>query len=304
MPDPTNLLSAGMSLAGAANPYVAVGQAALGAYQTATALNRLNKLNKQPWDQFSNNMAPLQQNVSMWQDRVNTGLPQSYINQAYNTNAQQTASAYRNIQDSSGGQMGTSFARIAALDRVRLGQNLAAMSDQARREAMGQLAGARSAVASQMNLQTQANRNLRMMQEQALGGALRAGTQNLASFVDYSLMPQIGNKFSMGVPLPKQETIAADVTMTPQNPVTPALPMGQDANLPSYPSQNYWGSGPSSGFMPIDPNDNSEWAKAYRSLDKVPNVRIGVDTNTGAPYIDNTYNQGTPIIFRNFKGWQ
>ena len=137
-----------------------------------------------------------------------------------------------------------------------------------------------------MNLQTQANRNLRMMQEQALGGALRAGTQNLASFVDYSLMPQIGNKFSMGVPLPKQETIAADVTMTPQNPVTPALPMGQDANLPSYPSQNYWGS---------------DYARSNPYAGAAPFVADA--TNPGGP-VTPPYTQETPIIFRNFKGWQ
>jgi hypothetical protein len=181
------------SAAGMANPAFAAAQFGLGLVQSGVSLYRLNELRKQRMAQFSDNIDPLKQNVSMFQERMEQGVPQSYLDLATNTAQSQQAARYRNIADSSSG-MGSYLARAASVDTANLGLRLAQMSDQERRTAMGQLESARRSLVSQMNMDTQARRQYRLMQEQALGGALRAGTGNMAQAIDYG-MPALGKMF-------------------------------------------------------------------------------------------------------------
>lgn len=283
----TQVAGAAGSLAMGANPYIAAGQLVLGGIQTATALARLNKLRNKQWSQFDENMKPLQQNVTMWQDRMNNGIPQSYQNQAYAASAMQNASAYRNIQDMSGGQMGTAFGRVAAMDRNRLGLNLAQMNDQARREAMGYLANARSQVVSQMNMQTQAERQQRMMQEQALGGALRAGTQNMTQAFDYTVMPKL---MGMGG---GQQTAQPAAQPAAQQMTTNPVP----ANLPQesvYNKMQWETPAMGAGMKWTKPN----YVQPQAPLNKFSAYSGVYPDATNNGYVNNPYPTGVPLIFQ------
>lgn len=166
-----------------------MGQMVLGGIQTVVGLNGLRKLNKQKYPGFSQDVTGLQENVDMWTQRSQQGIPQSYIDQATNQQSSQLASAYRQIQDTSGGQLSNSFGRIAAMNRVNFAMQLAQLNDQARRQAMTQLAQSRgvlnTTLLGQSNLQTNQETQRRIMLEQAYGGALKAGTANIQQAVDY-----------------------------------------------------------------------------------------------------------------------
>ncbi len=233
------LAQIGLGVGSAAFPPLAVAQFGLGAIQTITALKQLNELKRERVAKYTDNLAPLQENVNMWKGRSEEGLPSSFIDLARGENARQTASTFRRIQDVSGGQLGSSFARVAAMDRIRLGLNLAQMSDSARREAMGQLARSREGMVNQLNLQTSADRNYRMMREQSMGGALKAGTQNLTQAIDYGLPNIFPGGFSSG-PGAVSSTIPADVSMSNPGQLTPPLPTGDPLNIKSNPYISYY----------------------------------------------------------------
>ena len=202
------------SMAGSANPAFAGAQAVLGIIQSGVALSRLSKLRNERMAQFSDNIKPLQDNVNMWENRVRTGVPQSYENLAVNTATAQQAARYRNIADMSAG-LGGYMARVSSVDTANLGLRLAQMNDQERRAAMSQLDAARRGLTSQQNMQTQADRQYRMMREQALGGALRAGTANLATALDYG-MPRLGG-FN-----------APETTFVAPEQISPIVPSAED----------------------------------------------------------------------------
>ncbi len=234
MADPTAIASTALTAGSAAFPPLAIAELGLGAIQTGVSLARLKKLRDEEMASYNDNLAPLQQNVNMFQNEFNHGLPQAYVAQAYGANAAQNASAYRRIQDVSGGQLGNAFSRIAAMDRIRLGLSLASASADYRRSIMGQLSEANRSITNQKNLQTGQDLRYRMMQEQALGGALKSGTENLAGAIDYSIVPQFLNPQS---PQP--------VAPTPGLPVAPAQtpqPIG-----PQTPNVDQFGN-----FIPDD----------------------------------------------------
>jgi hypothetical protein len=259
--DPSQYLSLASTLAGAGSmafPPLGVAQGVLGGIQTAVALKRLADLRKEKMPSYLDNIAPLQENVNMWEQRMNQGIPQSFLNQATQQNAQGTASAYRYINDTSGGQLGGAFSRVAALDRVRFATSIAAMNDQARREAMGYLANARSQLVQQQNQQTAQDLRYRQMREQALGQALRAGTQNLTGFLDYGLSGLI--KPGGQTAQPVATTPTSELVQAPQQGITPVpaqttpgvpdqIPFPQNYNL-TYP-QNILGPGGPTSYIPV-----------------------------------------------------
>jgi len=232
---------------------LAVAQLGLGAIQTGVALYKLRQLSKQRRARFSDNIAPLQRNVDMWQNRMDSGLPLADYTRAMQTQAQQQAGAYRSIADNTVG-MGGYFARVAGLDRVNLASQLANMSQQERMNAMRQLGQSRQILVNQMNMDTRDQIQQRMMTEQALGGALRAGTQNMAQAIDYSRDPErAGNQN------------AAQTTNYSINPYLAGLmrgnvPNGNPVDQSGVPVQNTMG-------IVSDPTDNSTFQTGYGTVE-------------------------------------
>lgn len=247
-----------------AQPYVAGAQLILGGIQTVTALKKLKDLQNTPMASYLDNITPLQQNVDMWSDRYATGLPQSSIALAQSNAAAQNAASYRQIADNAGGQMANVFSRVAAMDRVRLAQSLAQMNDAARREAMAYLGNARTQLVGQRNMQTTADRQYRLMQEQALGGALRAGTQNLAGAIDYGVTPFIMSRLGGGAGMSPTPVLpgGAPPENSGQSQLQNVINQGGYEpqysaplyNPPTPPPQTGWGSMPGSSMYRQGPN--------------------------------------------------
>lgn len=206
---------AGGTAASAAFPPLAIAQLGLGAIQTGVALKNLNNLRKQRMPQFSDNMGYLDSNAQMWQNRMRGGLDPSTINLFQNQQGMQRASAFRRMQDVSGGQSGSYLGRLAALGNITGGLELAKMSDQARLQAMYQLDAVNRARLAQSNMQVGADRQYRMQQEQAYGRALQSGTKNLATAIDYGLpstFQWLNNRGSQGSMDPASQTQLPMVT--------------------------------------------------------------------------------------------
>lgn len=162
-------------------------QVALGAVETIGALRGMAKLRKEEVPTFTGSkvMAPLRQVEQMYQRGYERGLEPETIQLARQQQAMETAGMARRIGDVSGGQLSSVTSRLGALDRVRTGLGLASQDIQYRRSMMGGLAGARQMISGQEFSEAQRQYQRRVMQEQALGGALRAGLGNIGNALTY-----------------------------------------------------------------------------------------------------------------------
>lgn len=162
-----------------------VPQLALGLTQSINSYNRLQELGKKPLPQY--NLQPAQQNVSMYEQRFRQGLSPDELAGMRQQFSSEQAGMYRAASDNSRGQLSSFLGRVSGFDRIRQASQLGSMMASERRAAMSGLSGARQSLEAQMNRQTSQDYSRRMSEEQALGGALRAGTEG------------IGNALTMGI---------------------------------------------------------------------------------------------------------
>ena len=160
-------------------------QLALGLVQSISSYNKLQDLNKKPLPQY--NLQPSQQNVNMYETRFRQGLSPEELGGMKQQFASEQAGMYRAASENSGGQLSSFLGRVSGFDRIRQASQLGSMMASERRAAMSGLSGARQSLEAQMNRQTSQDYSRRMSEEQALGGALRAGTEG------------IGNALTMGI---------------------------------------------------------------------------------------------------------
>lgn len=216
-----------------------VPQLALGAIQTGVALNQLNKLRGQALPRYD--FSPTQANVSMYKQRLAQGLPPAEIAAMQQAQAAQNAGGYRQASELAGGQLSSAIGRIGQLQNINLATRIGQMQGQERRAAQSALAASQSALQGQMNLQTQYDMQRRAQEEQALGGAMRAGLQGMGNALTYGAFDYLGG-------LNKAKTTPEIATVTEQSManVTPALPMGSPLQMapgfaPSYmQTPAYW----------------------------------------------------------------
>lgn len=158
---------------------------ALGLTQSINSYNRIQDLKNKPLPQY--NLQPAQQNVNMYDTRFRQGLSPEELGGMKQQFASDQAGMYRQASEASGGQLSSFLGRVSGFDRIRQASQLGSMMASERRAAMSGLAGARQSLEAQMNRQTSQDYNRRMSEEQALGGALKAGTMSM------------GNALTMGI---------------------------------------------------------------------------------------------------------
>ena len=209
-----------------------VPQLILGAAQTGIALSQLNKLRGQALPRYD--FSPTQANVSMYKQRLAEGLPPAEIAAMQQTQAAQNAGGYRQATELAGGQLSSAIGRIGQLQNINLATRIGQMQGQERRAAQSSLAASRSALQSQMNMQTQYDMQRRAQEEQALGGAVRAGLQGVGNALTYGAFDYLGG-------LNKTKTTPEIATVTEQSManVTPALPMGSPLQMAPGFAPNY-----------------------------------------------------------------
>jgi hypothetical protein len=193
-----------------------VPQLALGAIETGVALSKLNQLNKQSLPKYD--MSPTQANVSMYKQRLAQGLPSAEIAAMQQAQASQNAGGYRQATELSGGQLSNAIGRIGQLQNINLATRMGQMQAQERRANQSALAGAQGALQGQMNMQTQYDMQRRSQQEQALGGALRAGLQGMGNALTYGAFDYL-NGVGKGSGTPETQAMMENsaASMTPYN---------------------------------------------------------------------------------------
>lgn len=174
-----NLLSKGGGLLGKVNPYIAAGTAALGGIQTIAGLIGMSRLNKEKWPEFTQT-EELKKSVSDATQRAKFGYsPEQMTSAKYNINLAQNL-AQQNALNMSGGNLAT------AISGMRAGSGIRAYNDLAAADASMNLNNIRyrdsvyDKVQSLENMKTQAALQRRMALEQAYGGAIRSGSNNIA----------------------------------------------------------------------------------------------------------------------------
>jgi len=175
--------SAALGALGALAPFAA--PAALGTIQTIAGLKKLRDLRQQPLAKYDQTLAG--QNVQMYQQRYNEGLSGAERAAMGQEFASSQAGFNRTAREASGGQLSNFLGRTSALDRVRYASQLGSAMAQERRAAMGGLASARQTLMSQKNMQTQFDLQRRMQAEQALGQAVKTGTENIVDSATYGI---------------------------------------------------------------------------------------------------------------------
>jgi hypothetical protein len=193
-----------------------VPQLALGAIQTGVALSQLNKLRDQPLPRYD--FSPTQANVSMYRQRLAQGLPPAEIASMQQTQAAQNAGGYRQATELAGGQLSSAIGRIGQLQNINLATRMGQMQAQERRAAQSGLAASQGALQGQMNMQTQYDMQRRSQQEQALGGALRAGLQGMGNALTYGAFDYLGG-VGKGSGTPETQAMLQNsgASMTPYN---------------------------------------------------------------------------------------
>lgn len=203
-----------------------VPQLALGAIQTGVALNQLNKLRGQALPRYD--FSPTQANVSMYRQRLAQGLPPAEIAAMQQAQAAQNAGGYRQATELSGGQLSSAIGRIGQLQNINLATRMGQMQAQERRAAQSSLAASQSALQGQMNMQTQYDMQRRAQEEQALGGAVKAGLQGVGNALTYGAFDYL-----RGLNKTKGTPEIATLNQQSMANVTPGLPMGTPLQMAS-----------------------------------------------------------------------
>ena len=257
-----------------------VPQLALGAIQTGVALSQLNKLRDQPLPRYD--FSPTQANVSMYRQRLAQGLPPAEIAAMEQAQAAQNAGGYRQATELAGGQLSSAIGRIGQLQNINLATRMGQMQAQERRAAQSGLAASQGALQGQMNMQTQYDMQRRSQQEQALGGALRAGLQGVGNALTYGAFDYLGG-VGKGSGTPETQAMLQNsgASMTPYN--KGQYPMTQE---------DYFNMGTPFGTRM---SEGMAYSPSYSAPGALPNP-YGFSPSTSV--INQTYNKPyTPVDF-------
>lgn len=201
---------------------LAIGSVLLGGIQTGVALNQLNKLNKEPAPNYS--ISPqLQNSYSRSLTRSGYGFAPEIRTDYFNNMAGRYAQNFRNATQVSGGNQSQAIGRALQSGQLRDFSNFAAQDAQAQERNIRYNDQVGAQLTNQQNLITGQNINYRMQREQAWGGALQSGLNNLAGAANFFAMNG-GFKPNQPSYNGQQSFAPAQSFNTPQNiPVAPQM---------------------------------------------------------------------------------
>lgn len=253
---------------------------ALGALETGVALSKLNEMKNQPLPKYD--MSPTQANVSMYKQRLAQGLPPAEIAAMEQAQASQNAGGYRQATELSGGQLSSAIGRMGQLQNINLATRMGQMQAQERRANQSALAASQGALQGQMNMQTQYDMQRRSQQEQALGGALRAGLQGMGNALTYGAFDYLeGAAKGAGTGTPESQAMMenSSASMMPYNkgqfPMTQdqyydmGTPFGTGVGPNAFTAPGYQASLPMNtyGFSPSSAVLNQTYRRPYTPVD-------------------------------------
>lgn len=179
------LLTGGNSQQGGTGGFMPqqAGTMALGAVQTAYSLIKLRELSKQERPNYT--ISPEQQKAyDLSAQRSRFGFTPQQIGAFNQGMAQGLNTDFYNTKNMAGGNLATAIAGALSSRRMNMLNQFAAQDASQQERNIGQFYGQAGAMQRQRNIKTQQDIAIRMAKEQALGGALKAGTTNMASAIN------------------------------------------------------------------------------------------------------------------------
>lgn len=166
---------------------LAAGSLILGAIQTGVGMYQLNKLNKEPMPNFG--ITPEQmQSFSRAQGRTGYGYSPEQRSNYFQQVAGRYAQNYGNAMKLSGGNLSGALNRGLQAGNLRDFSNFAAGDAQQQQQNIRYADQQGQQITQQRNLITNQNIQNRIRKEQAFGGAMQSGLQNLAGAANFFAM--------------------------------------------------------------------------------------------------------------------
>lgn len=157
-----------------------------GGIQVAKGMNQARKARKLPFPDYTEGLQYLRENQNMYRDNFKTGLGQTTMEAMRTATAAQTAKTMRSLTETSpqfGGQVSS---RLASMDRIKTEGVLANMDQQYRQMQLNSIARTASEISSIKMRSVQAQRDYRIMAEEAAGEAIKQGSENLVMGIEYT----------------------------------------------------------------------------------------------------------------------
>jgi hypothetical protein len=156
-----------------------------GAIQMGVGMYQLSQAKKLPFPNYTDGMQYANENMEMYRRNYQTGIGQTNMDAIRKETSAQTAKTLRGLSESTpqfGGQVAS---RIGALDRITTESNLSSMDREFRVNQMSGMARAAGEISTIKRRQISAEREYKMMAEQAAGAAIKQGSENLAQGTKY-----------------------------------------------------------------------------------------------------------------------
>lgn len=150
---------------------MAIAQGAYGIYRGIKAQRGLDELSKQRRARYMDAAGPIQENIRLARTQMQQGMSPIAEARSRQAFAGTQATAARQAQELSGGQMGSAISRLGALQNYRLGSDIAYQDQLARERGQQALMGQNLQISSLQQRDIQQDIRERMMQEQAYGQA-------------------------------------------------------------------------------------------------------------------------------------
>ncbi len=160
----------------------AAGQAASavgGGVQMLVGMQQLRKARKLPFPDYTSGMQYANENMEMYRKQYQRGLGDDMLGGVRKETSAQTAKTLRSLAETTPQFSGQVASRITALDRMSTEVSLSGMSESLKRNAISGMSRAAADQSEIMQRQIKAERDYKIMAEQAAGQAIATGSENL-----------------------------------------------------------------------------------------------------------------------------
>ena len=156
-----------------------------GGVQMLVGMNQLSKARKLPFPDYTSGMQYANENMEMYRRQYKRGLGDDTLGGVRKEKSAQTAKTLRSLAETAPQFSGQATSRVTALDRMSTEANLSNMNESVKRNAMSGLSRAAADKTEILQRQVTAQRDYRMMAEEAAGSAIATGSENLAQGIQY-----------------------------------------------------------------------------------------------------------------------
>lgn len=150
-----------------------------GSVQMLSSMQQLRKAKRLPFPDYTSGMQYANENMEMYRKQYKEGLGDDTLGGVRKETSAQTAKTLRSLAETAPQFSSQATSRITALDRMSTEANLSNMSESLKRSAVTGMGRAAADKTEIMQRQVTAERQYKMMAEEAAGEAIARGSENL-----------------------------------------------------------------------------------------------------------------------------